>query len=196
MTSSQADETELTGDNLPNGFRIEAFKAIVHEALHQLYILRKINGWPEPSKSLEEFKYKTIDERYCEKGTESKEKIENDDERHNKSREIYEKHATLMESVLKFLQEELTTHGSFEQFSEIVEGLSRMEADDNELLNKASNKENEFKQLEQTFEKEKMDFCSQIEKHMSAIGKMKDSIEVSKDTCFSLHMQLILNVQS
>lgn len=163
---------------LPKKFCIQALMAIIQEALNQLYIIRKINNWPEPVQDIQQFVYKTIEERYSVTESQLKDKNENSNELRNNSRKIFHKNCTLVESVLTILQEELATCGTFEQFSETVEGFIKMKKDDEKLLVKTLETEIEFKKMQETFEKEKMDFCTTIEKCMSDTGKLKDKIEV------------------
>lgn len=164
---------------LPKKFRIQALLAVIQEAINQLQIIRKINNWPDPIKDKQEFAYKTVEERYSAKESETKDEIESSNESQNIYCKIFQKNCTLVESVLTILQEELAICGRFEQFSHIVDSFVKMKNDDEELLVKALEKEKEFKKLEETFENEKIDFCTKIEKCMSDIGKLKDSIEVS-----------------
>lgn len=163
---------------LPKKFCIQALLAIIQEALNQLHIIRKINNWPDPIKDAQQFSYKTIKERYFVNKSDAIYKIEGSNEHQNISRNIYHKKCTLMESILIILQEELTTCGCFEQFSVIVESFAKMKNDEEELLVKALEKGKELKELEETFETEKIDLCSKIGKCMLEIGKLKDSIEV------------------
>lgn len=164
---------------LPKKFCIQALMAIIQEAVNQLYIIRKINNWPQPVQDIRQFAYKTIEERYCVKEGEVKVKIENSSENQYISRKIFHKNCILVESVLTILQEELATCGSFEKFSEIVDGFIKMKNDDEKLLENALEKEKELKKLQESFEKGKIYFCNKIEKCMSDIGKLKDRIEVS-----------------
>lgn len=161
---------------LPKQFYIQALLTIIQEGLNQLHIIRKINNWPDPIKDAQQFSYKTIEERYF---VNESDKIEGSNEHQNISNTIFHKNCTLMESILIILQEELTKSRSFEQFSVIVESFIKMKNDDEEFLAKVLEKGKELKELEETFETEKIDLCTKIGKCMSEIGKLKDSIEVS-----------------
>lgn len=177
-----------SGDYLPKKFCTQAFMVIVQEALNQLFILRKIYNWPEPSIKLEDFTYKSIEERYSKKVTKQEYKVESVDELVDVNLKVFQKNCIVAESVLVLLLQELNACDSFEQFREIVDGFIKMKKEDEELLQSAVEKENELRELSQTFEDERIGFFKKIEKCMSDIGKMKDSIEVSGEKytrCFN-----------
>lgn len=164
---------------LPTKFCVHAFMAIIQEALNQLCIMRKINNWPEPSQKIDDFMYKTIEERYSKADVEPKNISEDSEFHQDTTRLVFEKKCTVAESVLTFLQEELATCGSYEQFSVVVDSFIKMKNDDEELQKEALCKKNELKTLEETYENEKNDLCTKVENCMSETGKMKDRIEVS-----------------
>lgn len=172
-------EEKNSSEYLPKNFCTQAFMAITQEALDQLSIIRKINNWPNPTRNIQEFTYKTIEERYTEEVITPKDNTSNTVEQENTPLHIFQKTCTILESVLIILQNELTSCGTFEQFSTIVDGYIQMEKDDKNLLRTALEKKNELKTLEETFEDERMDFFTKIEKCMSQTGEMKDIIEVS-----------------
>lgn len=182
---------------LPKKFCIQAFMAIIQEALDQLCIMRKINNWPNPSQNIEDFSYKTIEKRYSESEIEPKGRNEDDDsdDHQDTSREVFVKKCTIVESVLTFLQEELATCGTFEKFSNILNCFIKMKTDDDELLKEALDKDNELKKLEDTYENERIDLYYKIEHCMSETGKMKDSIEVSFKPFCNVVLTHFCNVQ-
>lgn len=166
-----ASESQGFTSILPKLFCTHAMLAIIDEVLNQLYLLRKINGWPEPKKTIEDFFYRSIHERF---GHEKIEMVVNNDQKTD-----FGKNCVIVESILTFLLDELKNSETYETFSSIVQGFIKMRKEENDLLKNKHYGEVELNTLQIIFENEGVEFCRKIKMCMSNIGSMKDRIEVS-----------------
>lgn len=160
----------VEGDFLPKELCIQIIISTIQEVLHQMFIVKRINGWPDTTDEIAEHqKYITIEEKH------SKDEPQNILLSTQERRlALFRRNWQFTESVIEHFLEELRENGTYEQIKKVVDIHRTENVDTEDFLTNTQDKERKVAELKKEILDERANYAKLIEKTTTQIRKLAE----------------------